>query len=463
MSNFSGQTRPTAVSLFSGAGGLDIAAHNAGFSTVAAIESVPRYAQTLLDNKNLAQLGPGEFDQWFDAQLPSMGRFTPEHIPHLRARLRPAAGQPNAMEQCEVLAADINDVSTEELLELVAMKPGDLDLLIGGPPCQSFSMSGKRKSIEDIRGQLFLQFARFVEDMRPRWFLFENVKGMTHSSAVVASGLCEACGPFMPRHSEVLLDPKANALPCPYCGKPGRVTSRKNDRKGALEVITNELRILGYNCYTAVLNACDFGAPQFRERVFIVGSRDSEKFAMPEATHAAHLELGAQNSLWSDNGPLSPYKTVWDALFSKPNPYHESEINPERAVLWVKNVVRPHAEAVTWDLRRPSPTVGSHQAAKLAIAPDGVPAEQIHRQQWHTLGRRQGDTPPVKVNHRYLSDSDLLELQTFPSTWHIGGTRMERAFQIGNAVPPRLGAAVLTSISSHYSSPAPKPAIAVTR
>src|SRR5437763_2883658 len=100
-------------------------------------------------------------------------------------------------------------------------------------------------------------------------------------------------------------------------------------------------------------------------------------------------------------------------------------LDKAKAVLWVKNVVRPHDEPVTWSLDRPSPTIGAHQSAKLAIAPDGVPEEQLLRQQWHILGKRQRDLPPVPVTHEYLSDVELLKLQSFPEYWYLFGTRMQ--------------------------------------
>jgi DNA (cytosine-5)-methyltransferase 1 len=129
--------------------------------------------------------------------------------------------------------------------------------------------------------------------------------------------------------------------------------------------------------------------------------------------------------------------------------YKYGKLDKATAVLWVKNVVRPHDEPVTWSLDRPSPTIGAHQGAKLAIAPFGVPEAQLKRQQWHVLGRRQRDLPPVFVEHEYLSDEELLRLQTFPVGWYLYGTRMQRAFQIGNAVPPALatamGKAIITS------------------
>jgi DNA (cytosine-5)-methyltransferase 1 len=136
-----------------------------------------------------------------------------------------------------------------------------------------------------------------------------------------------------------------------------------------------------------------------------------------------------------------PWQTVNDALYGNGH-WRYGHLDPTKAVLWVKNVVRPHDEPVTWTLDRPAPTVGAHQSAKLAIAPYGVPEEQLFRQQWHVLGRRQGDTPPVEVEHEYLTDEELLRLQTFPSSWYLYGTRMQRAFQIGNAVPPILAKSV---------------------
>ena len=68
--------------------------------------------------------------------------------------------------------------------------------------------------------------------------------------------------------------------------------------------------------------------------------------------------------------------------------------------------------------------------------------EQLVRQQWHTKGRRQGDLPPVPVEHEMVTDGELLKLQSFPEWWYLFGTRMQRAFQIGNAVPPLLAKAI---------------------
>jgi DNA (cytosine-5)-methyltransferase 1 len=162
---------------------------------------------------------------------------------------------------------------------------------------------------------------------------------------------------------------------------------------------------------------------------------------MSEKKAAASMGSRQLPLLTNDSSTLKPWVTIREILWQDGHPQF-GILEPQRAVLWVKNVVRPHAEPVTWTLDRCAPTVGAHQGAKLAIAPEGVPEEQLLRQQWHTKGKRQGDMPPVAVKHAYLSDQELLRLQTFPPDWYLYGTRMERAFQIGNAVPPRLAEAV---------------------
>jgi DNA (cytosine-5)-methyltransferase 1 len=156
-------------------------------------------------------------------------------------------------------------------------------------------------------------------------------------------------------------------------------------------------------------------------------------------------------SLFDVAAETAERETMWSALWRNGHEGYGS-LDDRQAVLWVKNVVRPHDEPVTWTLHRPAPTIGAHQAAKLAIAPFGVPEAQLSRQQWHVLGRRQGDSPPVPVEHAYLSDEELLVFQGFPRSWYLHGTRMQRAFQIGNAVPPLLARAVGEAIRSAISN-----------
>lgn len=119
---------------------------------------------------------------------------------------------------------------------------GQVDILVGGSPCQSFSMVGKRKGLEDTRGTLFYEFARIVQESQPKVFIFENVKGLIN-----------------------------------------------HDKGNTFETIKATFDELGYNYFYQVLNAKDYGIPQHRERIFVVGFQDkSANFAFPEPIQLEH-------------------------------------------------------------------------------------------------------------------------------------------------------------------------------
>ncbi len=112
---------------------------------------------------------------------------------------------------------------------------GKVDLLVGGTPCQSFSMVGKRRGFKDSRGTLFYEFARLVNEIKPKAFIFENVKGLL-----------------------------------------------SHDSGKTWEIIQNTFKELGYIYYPQVLNAKDYGIPQNRERLFVVGFRKKRDFKFPK-------------------------------------------------------------------------------------------------------------------------------------------------------------------------------------
>lgn len=125
---------------------------------------------------------------------------------------------------------------------------GKIDLLVGGSPCQSFSMVGKRKGFEDTRGTLFYEFARLVKESQPKVFIYENVKGLIN-----------------------------------------------HDNGNTFEVIKSTFNELGYKYFYQVLNSKDYGIPQHRERIFVVGFRDpSMHFCFPDPIE---LELKMQDFL----------------------------------------------------------------------------------------------------------------------------------------------------------------------
>jgi DNA (cytosine-5)-methyltransferase 1 len=442
---------PTLISLFSGAGGLDLGLESAGFETLAASELEENYCESLRGNQLLGRMTKGEFDAWFERQISSQRCYrtvTSEELAILKGRISTGVGRHDHLRKAQIISGDIRRVTSQYLMEVTSLKRGELTLLAGGPPCQPFSRAGKRETVETADGRLFKEFVRIVSDLRPEWFLFENVKGLAQSKTDVISLHCNACDfdfyASLDERDEWLAEKKIK-FRCDKCG------SRKIDSKlikksgGSLDMIMEEFNRTGYVCHSRILVAADFGVPQTRERLFIVGSRDGRPFEWPIETHCRVENARDQRDLFELADPKLPWVGMYDSLWANGHSKY-GMVDRKKAVLWVKNVVRPHDEPVTWDLNRPSPTIGAHQAAKLAFAPKGIPPEQIFRQQWHTRGRRQGDTPPVFVEHEYLTDRELLMIQSFPAYWYLHGTRMERAFQIGNAVPPRLAEAVGKSI-----------------
>ena len=214
------------ISIFSGAGGMDIGFHSAGFRTAVAVEQDPSCCNTLRLN----------------------------------------------MPKTPVLEGDITSITTDDILTAAKAKPLGIDLVIGGPPCQSFSLAGKRMGMNDPRGLLVLEFIRIVREALPKAFVMENVKGMiTWSKGKAIEAIIEEA-----------------SKPILFMG-----TEYKYD--------------ISYQ----VLNSADFGAPQFRERVFIVGNRLGKKFKFPEPTHGNNNRAG-QLDLFGHE--LKPYRTVKDSI-----------------------------------------------------------------------------------------------------------------------------------------------------
>jgi len=433
------------ISLFAGAGGLDLGLEFAGFTTLAANELEPQACETLRRNQTLSSLKGRELQKFVEAASKQrcFDKLTPEELEIFFSRLQDKRFP--CLQEAQILEGDIRDIPSAKFRAAIP-KGEELFAIAGGPPCQPFSKAGKRKTLDCAKnGDLFYEFVRLVNDLKPRWFIFENVKGLAFAKTDVVYSVCRKCGfkslaDFRLRQDWATQRPKSPS--CTKCQSKDTEWTVINEAGGSLKIIENEFAKIGYKCSARALNAADFGAPQIRERLFIVGSRDGKMFDWPRPTH--HNQNSNGHSLHQDlfaDTALPPWRTMREELWSKGHWYY-GDYNRKSAVLWVKNVVRPHDEPVTWTLDRPSPTIGAHQGAKLAFAPRGIPEEQLFRQQWHTLGRRQGDTPPVFVEHQYLSDEELLRLQTFPRWWYLHGTRMQRAFQIGNAVPPVLAKAV---------------------
>lgn len=177
----------------------------------------------------------------------------------------------NLNKSTKVLNEDVSRVSGKQLLDAANINFGELDLLFGGPPCQSFSLAGNRKGLEDDRGRLVFDFIRLVKQTAPKVFVMENVAAM----ASWQSG-------------EVLSEIE-NALTTEFTF-------------GALQ--------MKYRVEHSILDAANFGVPQHRKRIFIVGNRENSEFKFPTPTH----------------GKSAPFATVGETLSSLPAAHPPSKV-----------------------------------------------------------------------------------------------------------------------------------------
>jgi DNA (cytosine-5)-methyltransferase 1 len=347
------------VSLFSGGLGLDLGLEQAGFEVRAAIECNRFAADTIRQNRPDTPLIPKKLE------------FVP----------------------------------TSEILEAAELQPDEATVVTGGPSCQSFSTAGQRGSVSDPRGIMFREFLRVVKEVRPRFFVMENVKGVL--SAAIKHRPLKDRGPGHPA-----LEPD-------------------EELGSGFRLILKELRATGYYVVFDLLNAAHYGVPQTRERVIFIGSRDGEPVAMPEPTHAR-----------DSAGGLLPWVTLRQALdgLDDPEPAY-SELSPSKKKFlklvpaggnWRSLPQRLHAQAlggahVSWGGRggfyrrlpwdRPAPA--------LTTRPDSKATMLCH---------------PTQL--RPLSVAEYTRLQQFPDGWQFAGGIPQQYIQAGNAVPVGLGKAI---------------------
>ena len=366
------------VSLFSGAMGLDIGLEQTDrFRMVAAVEQEHAFCETIRANHVAGRL-PAEFS---------------------------------------LFERDIQALDPAEILEATGLRVGELDLLVGGPPCQSFSTAGRRRTVQDPRGTLLWHFLRFVEALRPRFFLMENVRGLLSAAL---------------HHRQIAVRPEKGGPPLAPEEAPGSV----------VRLFADDLQgILGaaYHMDCFEVNAVNYGAPQLRERALFVGNRYKAVVSFPDPTH----------------GPAERVRPLQGSLFNAPKVAH-----------W-----RTLGEALD-GLEDPEPVIMDFSPRKkryLSMVPPGsnwrsLPTaiqQESMGNAWFAKGGRSGwwrrlsfDLPsPTLVtmpNHastalchptevRALTLREYARIQEFPDEWEFRGTPAKQYAQVGNAVPVRLG------------------------
>ena len=349
--------KPVALSFFSGAMGLDQGIEKAGFEIRLACEIDKFCRQTITLN-------------------------------------RPEAA----------LLGDINDYSADDVREAAGLgRKDDIALIVGGPPCQAFSTAGKRNGFNDYRGNVFLKYLELCLELKPEYFVIENVRGL---------------------------------LSCPMDHRPHdqRGTdfpdlSEDELKGGAMNFVINRLESSGYGYSFNLYNSANFGTPQVRERVIIICSRDGKK---PPFLTPTHSEDGSHG--------LARWKTFKSCVAKIKK--HEHLNFPEKRLRYYR-LLKPgenwrnlppeyqkdamgksyyagggktgFLRRLAWD--KPSPTLVTHPA---------MPATDLAH----------------PVEDRPLSVQEYKRLQDFPDDWELAGPLVQKYKQIGNAVPLKLGYAV---------------------
>ena len=301
----------------------------------------------------------------------------------------------------DVLGGDIRDIQPEQLLEMTGLKVGEPFLICGGPPCQPFSTAGKRMGINDPRGSLFMEFIRMIDYIQPRFFIMENVKG------IMSSPLKHV--PIVERDEN---DPEQ---------KLGTV----------LDVILAEFNKLGYKTVYGILDAVNYGVPQFRERFVLVGSRDHEDVFLPIPTH-----------FQMHQNPAYRWKTVGEAIKDLENEEGEcGKLTTER-----KKYLRMVPEGGNWK-SLPKEVV---PAAMGGAYESGGGKVGFYRRLTYSQPSPTITTAPAQkatmlchpIKDRPLSIHEYARIQQFPEDWKFAGTTAEKYKQIGNAVPVGLAKAI---------------------
>ncbi|HEY6552094.1 MAG TPA: DNA cytosine methyltransferase, partial [Vicinamibacteria bacterium] len=364
-----GSKRPRVVSLFSGAMGLDIGLEQAGAELILAVDVLKEAIETARLN---------------------------------RPRL-------------SVAQADLRSTTGPEIRRLASLESEDeIDVLAGGPPCQSFSTAGRRRALDDTdRGPLLFEFVRLLSELQPRCYVLENVPG--------------------------LLSASSRWRPLPYNNNGKRI----DEHHGSLfRELSERIGRAGYSVAHAQLSAADFGVPQTRTRVFVVGFRDGREFEFPSPSHCK-----------DGSAALPPWRTLGDALEGLADDDSPCATFSDRKRHFLAMVppggnwrdLPPHIQEESmgkaffakggrsgfWRrlaFERPSPTI--------LTEPQNASTSLCHPEE---------DRP--------LSVRECARIQTFPDDWEFLGSRSAQYKLVGNAVPPRLAHAVGKALLSQLARP----------
>jgi DNA (cytosine-5)-methyltransferase 1 len=347
----------TAISTFSGAGGLDLGFELTGRVRVLETHDAnKKFVETLLLNKGKS--------------------ITPEL-------------------QCALLGTEIcnSDLGNQEFLNGFREKKGKVDIVYGGPPCQSFSVAGKRLGLQDMRGSLVYSFLEIIDNISPKGFLFENVPG------------------FRTIHGGEL---RFNFL--------------------------KKLEELGYSTWDGVLNAADFGSATFRQRFFIVGVKGNKSLRPPQRTHTDPTKV---NDLQDDlfDATLEPWANCEEPL-TKVKQEAENTAIPNHIFVNHRAEIRERFGKLKFGER--------DQIRRRNRLDPARPSYTIFV--GGKLGKLQARTHIHPFENRELTPRECAALHGFPNSWEFYGNLDDALQQVANSVPIPLAKSVATYLIDSIES-----------
>ncbi|MER9191478.1 DNA cytosine methyltransferase [Mesorhizobium australicum] len=312
-------------------------------------------------------------------------------------------------EGARFLGGPIQKITVNDILNATGLKPGELDVLVGGPPCQGYSVYNHGRGVDDPRAGLFREYLRIVQGLKPRWLVMENVTGLTS----IANG-------------------------------------------GIIREIEESLQALGYEVDWKILRAEEHGVPQERRRIFFIANRIGAPIIFPEPTHG---------------GRLKPFVTVWDAISDLPAlqngqsqdvekyaslPMNAYQRELRKGVKRLANHSASRLSAMNEARMKHIPAGGSWRDIPFNLLPEGM---KRAKRSDHTkrYGRPKKTDLACTIltkcdvhwgayihpeQDRAISVREAARLQSFPDSFVFAGSRTDQYVQVGNAVPPLLGRAV---------------------
>lgn len=326
---------------------------------------------------------------------------------------------------------DITKISTVDILRKANLRKGEVDVIIGGPPCQSFSTAGMRRGFEDKRGMALIEFIRVIKEAKPKFFVFENVAGL--------KSMAKKHVPFYERITK----------------KESELT--KEQKAGSLfqEILTEFQSIFGYKIDWQILNAADFGVPQKRKRLILIGSRTIHpKLIFDEIQN--HAKWGDPQVVQKEN--KKAWRTLRDALagledttkectnFPKWGKYLK-HVPPGGCWVDLPNKIKKEAmvgAADTDDPKRKGKQGGRRGFYRRLSWDKPSPTLVTSPSQMATCICHPDEDRPLTVR-------EYARIQGFPDDWEFVGSTSQKYRMIGEAVPVGLAEVIAKTIATHLS------------